>query len=174
MSQRNCFDTDVRAVLAGAVADAIETMAFVTLEPTLAPQGDPRVADLKLVQIDFSGHGVDGTLDLLVGAGLGASLAASIAGEDAGPGESDPRGDDALRELANVACGAVLRSLASGVERPRFSLALPTLRPLAGEGGAPEARAVLDDPDTATFDAEGFLLAARLRITSIAGAQVTR
>jgi CheY-specific phosphatase CheX len=125
-------------LLARLAIEALERTAFVLADPASEPESLP-VAD-TFAQIDFSGP-EKGGVDLFASRAFARNLAASILGCD--PGEvSDAQAEEALRELANILGGSVIREL--GGENCQFSLGLPRV-------GAREQ----DGATACVLDAEG-------------------
>ncbi len=124
--------------LARLAIEALERTAFVLADPSPEPDALP-TAD-TFAQIDFSGPEAGG-IDLHASRAFARNLAASLLGTDA-PEVSDTQAEEALRELANILGGSVIRAL--GGEDCRFSLGLPRL----GERS-------FSDATSCVLDAEG-------------------
>jgi two-component system chemotaxis response regulator CheY len=129
--------------LAEALAEALETMAFISLEmqdDSAAP------ASARVVRIAFHGAGGVGCLTLAAPPELGALVASNC---NSGPAE----GDDALKELANITCGILLRKRVGG--SAGFEMSPPIL--------APETDAdSIWDGDVVRFNADGHPIAAQV------------
>lgn len=111
-------------LLLAALAEALETMAFIAVEP--APDNAP-ADDALQVALDFSGL-LDGRVSLSAPAALGALIAANLAALE--PDAVSPaQAADALRELANITAGLLLRQLCADHEMPQ--LQVPVVAPSA-------------------------------------------
>lgn len=98
--------------LDSAFEEALSVMAFMSPYP---PENDaPPPAPAILTAIQFSGS-TSGTLELLTSQAFGVLLATNLLGEEPDASVQAVSAADALRELANVLCGSVLR--ASGVTK---------------------------------------------------------
>lgn len=109
------------SLLARLAVEALERTAFVLADPCDAPENLPE-AD-TFAQIDFEGPEAGG-VDLRASRAFAKNLAASILGCDASE-VADSQAEEALRELANILGGSVIREL--GGEDCQFSLGLPRL-----------------------------------------------
>lgn len=92
--------------LPGALTEALETMAFISPEPVEAAGaiGD----DTRLVRVHFRGRDTEGSLAIAAPAALGAAMTGNLDLTEASAG------DDALKELANITCGLMLRARPGG------------------------------------------------------------
>ena len=93
--------------LVEALGEALETMAFIT--PQLPGDAADPPLDVRLVLVEFHGHGMNGSLALAAPRKFGALVAGNCDGE-----EAITQADDALKELANVTCGLLLRKRGGG------------------------------------------------------------
>jgi len=146
------------AIVLESLAEALETMAFVALMPAAEPT-EP--ADGCVVSIEFA-RPERGVLELVAPRALGTLLAANVLGTDPSDPEAVARGDDALREAVNVACGAMLRrlkDLGEGLSTTGLHMGLPEMRPL-GEG---EWATVSMSAGVAVLDADGNVIAVRAK-----------
>lgn len=134
--------------LAEALAEALETMAFIS--PEMA-EGVELIApeELRVARVAFSGHGFQGSMSLSAPHGFGIAVARSCAVNDA-----EGQADDALKELANVTCGLFLRKRLGGAKG--FVLEPPVL------GTGLRALTVSGESDCVTLKAEGFVVAAHV------------
>jgi CheY-specific phosphatase CheX len=104
-----------------AAAAAFEAFAYAYAEPTAPYLGADLTEDASTA-VDFDGP-FRGRLVLRVTGGVLPSIAASMLGQDEPP--SGPLQRDALGEVANVICGALLPAL--GGPSAVFALARPTV-----------------------------------------------
>jgi two-component system chemotaxis response regulator CheY len=130
-------------------AEALETMAFIT--PELAGKGQSTGFSTtgRMVHVLFQGNGVHGKLMLAAPLEFGVSVA-----ENCGVSGIANAGDDALKELANVTCGLMLRRRKGGARG--FELAPPLLT----SGNDTASRFPADD--SVVLNANGYLVAARV------------
>jgi hypothetical protein len=91
--------------LEAAIGDALNIMAFIS--PVPPEDLTPPSAPLLITRIRFSGV-ASGTVAWVCPQSLGALLASNCMGLE--PAECESGAGDALRELLNVTCGAMLRS----------------------------------------------------------------
>jgi two-component system chemotaxis response regulator CheY len=99
----------VKAGLAEALGEALETMAFISLE---LPEADAPVLPAsapRRVRVGFHGRGVNGSLTITAPSQFGAVVSSNCGSDD-----SNTAAADALKELANVTCGLLLRGLEGG------------------------------------------------------------
>jgi hypothetical protein len=141
---------------AQSLADAVETMAFVSLMPP--EQRSPLPPDLLRVSISFTGPRA-GSLELIAPAAFGALLAANMLGCDPTDPDAAGRAADAMKELMNVTCGDLLPKIAAGHPRG-FEMGLPQVQTL-DDPAAWEAH--LDAEPGNLCDAEGHLVAVWLK-----------
>ncbi|MCH9022166.1 MAG: chemotaxis protein CheX [Planctomycetes bacterium] len=96
--------------LTESVCEALETMAFMIVEP---PEEDlPTPTEGVKAKMDFMGpHG--GTVELMAGFELIETMAANFMGIEPGDPEAQDKRVDAFKELLNVICGILLPKLAS-------------------------------------------------------------
>ncbi len=140
-------DTLVEALVVG-----LEQLAFISAFP---PEGElPTPDNPLLLRIGFRGP-ICQRLEMLAGEGLGVQMAANVFGEESP--EARFRGRDALKELLNVTCGAIL-SQRAGLESQAYEMSIPEIVPLS-----PDAwRDLLAEPGFTLLDAEGHPVAIRL------------
>ena len=129
--------------LAEALSEALETMAFIS--PEMQEDSEEPV-EARVVSVAFHGAGGNGCLTLAAPRKFGEMVAANC---DADPSAADA--DDALKELANVTCGLLLRKRVGGAAGFEMS------PPVVGS----EQDAVLDG-DVVRFKAEGHAIVARV------------
>jgi hypothetical protein len=135
-----------------ALVDALELMAFISAFPPEAALPTPGTP--LLLRIGFRGP-VCQRLDLLAGEELGATMAANIFGAEST--EARFRARDALKELLNVTCGAILSQWPSS-DGPGFEMSIPEVVPLDAGGW----ETLLAEGDFQILDAEGHCVAIRL------------
>jgi chemotaxis protein CheY-P-specific phosphatase CheC len=144
--------TQTSHILDGAITEALETMAFMTLLPPDDEAAAPR--DPVLVSMSFSGPR-GGSMEILAGMDFCAALARNIAATD---DVNEIVCADALKELCNVTCGLALPRLAVSATDV-FDVTVPSIR----DGGeAPSWSQFRELPGAAVFNIDGFLIAARL------------
>jgi hypothetical protein len=101
-------DDPVAQVAAQAVAVALERTAFLAAEPSDGVFEAP--SELQSISLDFGGP-VPGRLELLVDLSIGRKMVAAALGVDEAAPEVDAGSEDALKELVNVAGGAMMPDL---------------------------------------------------------------
>lgn len=143
--------------LASAVAQSLETMAFICVEPR--PGVEPPLDGGCRVDVEFFSGAVDGKLQLFTTLALGEAIAATLS-EDGRL--NDEGGADSLKEMANVVCGLALKNLPGVVPVDGLTLRPPTLTRDDPWSAAPDGH---DVAAIATMDAEGHPLVARLVVT---------
>lgn len=117
-------------ILLTALAHALETMAFVGVEPLESPF----VCEEPLrVTLAFDGP-VSGELSIIAPRALGALVAANLFSVDPSVAQPPERSADALRELVNVTAGLVFRQICKTDEMPQ--LQIPVVAALEGEPDA--------------------------------------
>ena len=136
--------------LAEALAAALETMAFISPELVSGPEIPSLAAGVRLVRVDFKGQDTQGSLSLAASPEFGAAMAANL---DA---THPSAGDDALKELANVTCGLLLRMRPGGgigfhLAPPQLSLSTET-----------SPAAIFQSTDLIALQADGHVIAARV------------
>ncbi len=147
-----------REVLTQTIADALETMAFVTLSPAESP-----AAPLAACQVAIRfGHPVPAELQLVTPRALGHYMAGSVLGLDVDDPSLDQRGLDMLRELMNVACGALLARTGTAGEPARSDTSLHMSLPTCIEFEPSDWAAFTADPRTTVLDADGHIIAFRV------------
>jgi hypothetical protein len=131
-----------------ALVEALETMAFIS--PDLSQNSDlsPTLPELRVVRVGFHGHGIGGSLALAAPPNFCQVVANNCTASD-GVQESD----DALKELANVTCGLLLRKRLGGgagfkMNPPVMGRCDEMIHWIAGDG-------------TVVVSADGYLVAAR-------------
>jgi CheY-like chemotaxis protein len=148
--------------LAEALVEALQTMAFIS--PELPDKNAPPMpaTDLRVVHVGFHGDGVEGSLAIAASAKFVEHMA-----DNCGAADAAGDADDALKELANVTCGLLLRKRLGGADG--FKMAPPVMgRPEEMERwGAGE--------DSLAVSADGFLVTAHVTAqASIAWAEDAR
>ncbi len=141
-------------LLLEALAEALETMAFICPEPAAEAPVPP--AKSECLSIRWSGGG-GGELQLATTRRFGELLAASILALEPGTPEAAQRAADALKELCNITAGALLARLSESPE-DALAMGLPTARVLPD---AAAWRQFVGQPRTVMVLAEGQPLAAR-------------
>ncbi len=140
--------------LAESLVEAMETMAFISPElpdPASLPVASP---DMRLIRIDFHGGGISGSLAMSAPAKLGEVVA-----ENCGADDAKSAADDAMKELANVTCGLLLRKhLGHGVG---FKMMPPIIGPLA------DSAKILAGGDVVAISADGHLVTAHVTTNEV-------
>jgi hypothetical protein len=138
-----------------ALSEALETMAFITPLPpedNSAPQG-PAV----LTRIEFRGAQA-GALELCTPDAFGVVLAANLLGVEPTDADAKEKTSDALRELLNVACGALLRNSGATGNGAVVEMSVPSQSKFDLAGWD----AFVASPDAVVIDADGQKVAVRL------------
>lgn len=157
----NEYKPDVAASLnlslAEALAEALETMAFIS--PQLPTESMPPCppSELRLVRVAFHDTHRAGSLVLAASQKLGALVAGNCDSPDE-PALAEAAADDALKELANVACGVLLRKRLCG--SAGFEMAPPVLAPVE------DMEKYCVGNDVVSLDADGFLVTAHVTTDS--------
>jgi hypothetical protein len=139
-----------------AFGGALEALAFITLAPAEEPIAAP--VDATLVRVQLNGT-VSAALELVAGASFGRQLAANLLGLEADDPEIELRRADALKELINVAAGAIIGTEIANGAAPR-EIGIPHIEPFATH----EAwEAFTAAPGASVLDAEGNIIAIRIR-----------
>jgi Chemotaxis phosphatase CheX len=99
----------IRAALAGAVADVLESMFF--LEAPAETMESPEEEEAVKIHLKFEGN-PPGSFEMRLAGAASRAIAADFLGEDAGSLTGRQSTDVAL-ELANMICGAVLSRVES-------------------------------------------------------------
>jgi hypothetical protein len=141
-------------LLLEALAEALETMAFISPEPAVAGLTPP--TESECLSIRWSGGG-GGELQLATTRRFGELLAANILALEPGTPEAAQRAADALKELCNITAGALLARM-SDTPEDALKMGLPSAR-LLPDGAA--WRQFVGQPRTVMVLAEGQPLAAR-------------
>ena len=136
------------------LAEALQTMAFVAVEPPPdAPEGLVPAGPADVYTIRFTGPAA-GAFQLAAPRAFGQLLAANIMALDPAGAEAAAHAADAVRELCNVTAGSMLRRLADAGVDPEMGL--PAAEPVAD---AAAWAAFIGQPAAAVVAAEGFPLA---------------
>ena len=113
---------DTANILTGALAQALETMAFMEIMPV---EEDASAPDETLcAEISFNGPQQQGRIQIIVGRAFAETLAENIGALDEVT-EADCR--DALQELANVTCGLITPIIASDLSEV-YELTIPRIK----------------------------------------------
>ena len=113
-------------LLMSALAEALETMAFVTINPEFDLTG---CVTLLRVSLAFSGV-IAGQLTLCAPRALGSVIAANLTAVDV-ESVTPENAADALRELANITAGLLLRQVCSPEEMPQLAIPIVSSTPAA-------------------------------------------
>jgi len=143
--------TRIAHVLDEAIAEALETMAFMAVLP---PEDEAPPCNCLLVTMQFSGR-QSGRIEILAPMEFCRVLAQNIAAMD---DVDEAVCADALKEFCNVACGLVLPRLAESAVDV-FDVTVPSIRP---SRETPVWRQFCALPGATVFNVDGFSIAARL------------
>jgi Chemotaxis phosphatase CheX len=130
--------------------EALETMAFISPMPS-APV--PAPASPRLVRIECA-FPKKGMVTLAADESFGALLASNLLACDPTSAEALAAADDALRELVNITCGAVIRHIGPGAQQC-LQMSLPTVEPI----DAARWEAFVNAAGVQVLDADGHSLA---------------
>jgi len=147
-------------ILLEALAEALETMAFVSPEPVDGQAPTPSAADCISIRWT-SKTGQPGEVQLATSCAFGEALACNILALDPGTPEAAQRAVDALQELCNVTTGGLLARLCENPEETP-DMGLPSLKPLSPT----EWEEFVARPQTTVIWAEGHPLAFRVEETA--------
>jgi CheY-specific phosphatase CheX len=111
---------DVNAALE-ALSQSLEAMAFISVLPSEQPAERPTEA--IYIAIHFTGD-ASGTLEVIASRELGRMILSNVSGEPDVQCFSDGQVEDSLRELVNMTCGKMLRSVGG-----TYEIELPMLMP---------------------------------------------
>jgi hypothetical protein len=135
-----------------ALCASLETMAFITPFPPDGNGPHPCPTDARRVSIAFTGP-VSAVLELVAPAAFGAMLASNLMVCDPSDPDAHEHVDDALKELMNVTCGAIINSFGG----EGFELGIPQIEALDTA-----AWDMLTRPgEAAVLEADGHLIAVR-------------
>jgi CheY-specific phosphatase CheX len=141
-------------VLTEALAQALETMAFLTIMPLEEDMVAPENA--VLAEMSFTGPKT-GAIQILAGLDFAKLLAENIGALDE---VDDETAFDAMKELSNVTCGLLLPVLGSS-PADVFNITVPAVDSGDNSPGWDEFTA---DQDSCVLNIEGYLVATRLII----------
>ena len=133
----------------------LETLAFISPmpaeEPVIAP-GDPVLVRLPLTGGDLR------EIQLVAGRRFGRLVAANLLGASTEDPEVEERCVDGLKELMNIAGGALLANAGDGEVIPEMGV--PEVEQFASDS---DWGPFVSGPDVCIFDAEGNTIALRMR-----------
>ena len=139
-------------ILTDSLAQALETMAFLTIIP---PEDDMAAPEQTvLAEISFTGP-KNGTIQILASLEFCRILAENIG---ALTEVSEENCYDALKELSNVTSGLLLPILAYS-QTDVFDITIPTIK---NGDDSPKWNEFVEQPNTCILNIEGYLLATRL------------
>lgn len=139
-------------ILTNSLAQALETMAFLTIIP---PEDDMAAPEQTvLAEISFTGP-KNGTIQMLAGLDFCRILAENIG---ALTEVSDETCHDALKELSNVTSGLLLPTLACS-QADIFDITIPTIK---NGDDCPKWNEFVEQPNSCILNIEGYLVATRL------------
>jgi len=143
-------------ILTNSLAQALETMAFLTIIPSEEDMAAPE--ETILAEISFTGP-KNGTIQILAGLDLCRILAENIG---ALTEVNDETCYDALKELSNVTCGLLLPILAR-TKADIFDLTIPTIK---NSDDCPKWNEFVEQQNTCILNIEGYLTATRLMMNN--------
>jgi len=115
---------DAPQALLETLAESLELMAFIMLDPVTEPPAAPEEA--VVVSMGFSGP-VSGSVQVIAPRAFATMLSANVLGSDPSDEDALVKADDCLKELVNVVGGALMPKLSTSPDDV-FKLELPTLR----------------------------------------------
>ena len=145
---------DTANILIGALAQALETMAYMEIMPV--EQEDAPSGEVYCAEISFTGP-QQGCIQILAGRDFTEMLAENIGALDE---VTDADCRDALKELANVTCGLVTPIIATDMSEV-FELTIPTIK---APDEVPAWPQWADDPEACVLNVEGNMVAAKLTL----------
>lgn len=141
-------------ILLASLASALETSAFIGIEPM--PDGSVPPAGADLVSLRFSGV-FQGDLQIAAPRALGVLLAANVLALEQESAEALAAAEDAAKELCNITAGVLLERLCEPEQMPQMGL--PVLGRLA-DGEAWQR--FISQPGASSACADGHPIAIRL------------
>jgi len=141
-------------VLLECLAEALQTFAFIAVEPAEGPMPAPAAAELYTLR--YAGRRA-GEFQLAAPREFGRLMAANLLGLEAGAGEAAERAQDVILELCNIITGLWLQRSAAE-DAPDMGL------PMAGV--LPDWERFAARPGALAVRAEGFPLVARVEEAS--------
>jgi hypothetical protein len=145
---------DSANIMTGALAQALETMAF--MEIMSAEEDASAPEETFCAEISFSGP-QQGSIQIVAGRRFAETLAENIGALDEVT-EADCR--DALKELANVTCGLITPIIASDLAEV-FELSIPCIN---DADDVPTWHAWTTDPEACLLNVEGHMIVAKLTV----------
>jgi two-component system, chemotaxis family, chemotaxis protein CheY len=142
-------DASFNLTLIEALAEALETMAFISPELPKEKGLPAPSPEFRVITVGFRGHGIQGSLVLAAPAAFGTLIAENCCDDT-----SEIDADDALKELTNITCGSLLRRRIGGAVG--FELALPVVN------GPEEMERLFHGNDVVVLNADGHLVAAHV------------
>lgn len=141
------------------LVEAMETMAFISLMP---PADEPVMPpDAVKLRMPFSGPS-SGQLELLASETLGKNIAETIFADEDEKGDPIQQAHDSLRELMNVISGLILSKHSAEPGEKNYDMSLPEEGPVTPE----DWNDIIKDKNTTVLDADGQLVALRVKVTS--------
>lgn len=136
------------------LSEALERMAFLSVLPAEEPAvpAEPLYASL-----DFSGPWW-GRLELLTDPGVGAIMASNMLATEPSDPQAIANAQDALRELLNIVCGAMLHDNAT-LAGQTFAVGIPRVTMIDAE----QWNKRLAEGDFVPLSADGLTLAVRIK-----------
>ena len=138
--------------LTESVCEALETMAFMIVEPL--EEDLPAPTDGVKAEMDFTGSHA-GTVELMAGIELIEAMAANFMGIEPDDPEAQDKCTDAFKELLNVICGILLPKLANS-PGDIFDITVPEAKQFKDPQ---EWESFTNQPDVTVMECDGFPLA---------------
>jgi hypothetical protein len=155
-------DTPLTVAVA-AVVSTLETTCFIDAVVVDATGQTPSTPlDLRVIRMTFGGP-CGGELALYADAALGREIAANCLGLDVSAPEAEAAADDSLRELTNVAGGAMMPGLVELLHPEQAATAqCPLGLPDCRAGNATDWSVAVQNEDVTFLDTGSTLLGVRL------------
>lgn len=144
-------------VMAEALTEALETMAFMIAAAPEEPMPEP--VDSVLVRMNFTGP-LHGTTELAASGEFMQMLAANVMGVDPDDPEAHVQGTDAFKELLNTTCGVLLPMLATSPEDV-FHVTIPESEEIFG---CDRWQHFIDQPGVTVLDVDTYPVALRITL----------
>jgi chemotaxis protein CheY-P-specific phosphatase CheC len=132
---------DIKDLTSRVVARVMGQLAFMFGERVSADELPPTPKSAFHAEMSFSGP-FGGIFGIVVPAAICPSIAANVLGIDEDDPDALRKGQDALKELVNVACGHILTEIAG--EDPVFDLTVPDVSTILAD----DWDTFVDDPMT--------------------------
>lgn len=125
------MDNNQQAQIEQVFTDVLETIAFMFGDAVAPGELDPGAEPCLCASMQFMGPS-KGSISIAAPGGICPELASNIMGLDMDDEVSEEQGQDALKELLNVACGQLLTNLDG--DQVVYDLTIPEIEALDAEG----------------------------------------